>query len=106
MPTAPPRACPRCGKAGCTEHGKRNTHSRSLYQSRQWRRDSRLFLEEDPVCEDCGKTLYFGPSRKHPRKAHCDHRIPHHGDAKLFWDRRNWARRCAACHGAKTRREA
>jgi 5-methylcytosine-specific restriction endonuclease McrA len=31
-----------------------------------------------------------------------DHVIPHQGDLALFWDRRNWAPRCASCHNRKT----
>lgn len=27
-----------------------------------------------------------------------DHIIPHKGDMKLFWDRKNWQPLCAPCH--------
>jgi len=35
-----------------------------------------------------------------------DHRIPHRGDKRLFWDRNNWEPLCASCHsGHKQARE-
>jgi 5-methylcytosine-specific restriction protein A len=33
-----------------------------------------------------------------------DHFIPHRGDKKLFWDRKNWRATCDSCHNAKTAR--
>lgn len=29
-----------------------------------------------------------------------DHIIPHKGDSKLFWDRKNWSPLCAHCHNS------
>ncbi len=34
-----------------------------------------------------------------------DHKIPHKGDQKLFWDRDNWQPLCKACHDSVKRRE-
>ncbi|WP_420239986.1 HNH endonuclease signature motif containing protein [Telmatobacter bradus] len=31
-----------------------------------------------------------------------DHKIPHRGDMKLFWDKRNWRSLCHECHSYKT----
>jgi 5-methylcytosine-specific restriction enzyme A len=33
-----------------------------------------------------------------------DHFIPHRGDPKLFWDRKNWRASCQTCHNEKTAR--
>lgn len=27
-----------------------------------------------------------------------DHKVPHRGDLKLFWNRRNWQSLCKTCH--------
>lgn len=34
-----------------------------------------------------------------------DHRRPHRGDMKLFWDRNNWQSMAKECHDRKTARE-
>lgn len=34
-----------------------------------------------------------------------DHRIPHRGDARLFWDRNNWQPGCDHCHNTTKARE-
>jgi 5-methylcytosine-specific restriction protein A len=34
-----------------------------------------------------------------------DHRTPHRGDQKLFWDRKNWQGLCASCHSSTKQRE-
>jgi 5-methylcytosine-specific restriction protein A len=38
---------------------------------------------------------------------HCPrgHRVPHRGDARLFWDQNNWQPMCTPHHNAKTARE-
>lgn len=48
---------------------------------------------------------------KHPRCAMCDaaanvvdHRIPHRGDMKLFWDKSNWQSLCSRCHSSTKQR--
>jgi 5-methylcytosine-specific restriction protein A len=34
-----------------------------------------------------------------------DHIVPHGGDWKLFWDRKNWQSLCTSCHNSKTAKE-
>ncbi len=34
-----------------------------------------------------------------------DHRMPHRGDQKLFWDRKNWQGLCSPCHSSTKQRE-
>ncbi|MFD1675419.1 HNH endonuclease signature motif containing protein [Alicyclobacillus fodiniaquatilis] len=34
-----------------------------------------------------------------------DHKVPHKGDKKLFWDSKNWQPMCKSHHDAKTARE-
>lgn len=45
------------------------------------------FLKANPNCARCG-----APSSV------LHHVVPHRGDKKLFWDRKNWAAVCAPCH--------
>ena len=67
---------------------------KSLYNSREWQRLSRQFLDENYICSECPSV-----------SEHCDHIKPHGGNPKLFWDVRNWQALCASCHGKKTRKE-
>jgi len=101
MPTAPPKACTTCGRTSC----ECRTQERRQYQLRAWRRRSKQHMDEHPECVDCGRTVYRGPNRKHPRKGHVDHIKPHRGSLTLFWDTANWATRCSLCHAIKTNRE-
>lgn len=59
-----------------------------------WRKARKRFLEQNPLCADCGKFADV-----------VDHEIPHKGDEALFWDSRNWTPRCTSCHNRKTRME-
>lgn len=34
-----------------------------------------------------------------------DHKIPHKGDMRLFWDRNNWQAMAKVCHDRKTAQE-
>jgi 5-methylcytosine-specific restriction protein A len=34
-----------------------------------------------------------------------DHKVPHRGDQKLFWDESNWQAMCKPHHDAKTQAE-
>lgn len=68
----------------------------------KWQQAREQFLREHPLCEcpecQCGK-LRVTPATV------VDHIIPHKGDAKLFWDRKNWQAMAKQCHDRKTARE-
>jgi len=57
----------------------------------KWRRESKAFLArpENRLCAcGCGRTADM-----------VDHKVPHRGDMKLFWDRNNWQpMACIPCH--------
>ncbi len=68
-----------------------------LYDKRAWRRQSRAFLQCNPLCcmcEQVGKVTLA---------TLVDHIKPHGGDPGLFWDQENnWQSLCGTCHsGAK-----
>jgi 5-methylcytosine-specific restriction enzyme A len=105
LPVAPASGCrmPRCPhravRRGCCglhardleRERRQSTRHDSLYTKR-WRAESKAFLArpENAQCADCGQ-----PSEL------VDHRIPHKGDAQLFWDRANWRPSCGACNRRK-----
>ena len=70
--------------------------SRELYGSQRWRDERAEFLRQKPLCVECLKAGV----RK--RATHVDHRRPHRGDARLFWDRSNWDGLCHSHHSSKT----
>ncbi len=77
---------------------------RSLYQDPDWRRASAALLRERRWCE-CGECL------EHERAGGArlpsgivDHVVPHRGDPRLFWDRKNWRALARSCHSRKTAR--
>lgn len=100
MPIRAPRICS-CGKVvpygvicDCQLARKkafdrsRPTAAARGYGAR-WQRESREFLERNPVCKmnGCGKIARV-----------VDHITPHKGNHALFWDKRNWQPLCVPCH--------
>lgn len=84
------------------EKKKRETYRASAsergYGSR-WQKASKLFLLKHPLCAECLKRGMTTPAKE------VDHIVPHKGDMKLFWDRRNWQGLCHQCHSRKTAKE-
>ena len=68
----------------------------------KWQQAREQFLREHPLCEcpDC----QAGKLRVTVATV-VDHRIPHKGDKKLFWDRKNWQAMSKPCHDKKTAKE-
>lgn len=77
---------------------ERYTRHQRGYTNR-WARASKLYLKEHPFCE---RHLERGISRS---ATVTDHRIPHRGDMRLFWDQDNWQALCKTCHDQKTASE-
>ena len=71
-----------------------------LYGTR-WRKARLGFLVSHPLCCMCQDDGKIEPATT------VDHRIPHKGDQKLFWDKGNWQALCTSHHNAtKQRAEA
>jgi 5-methylcytosine-specific restriction protein A len=69
---------------------------------RKWQAARAQFLAAHPLCqcEECDE------GRVRLRVAQVvDHKIPHKGDPKLMWDRKNWQSMAKECHDRKTARE-
>jgi 5-methylcytosine-specific restriction enzyme A len=65
----------------------------------QWAQASKRWLAEHPLCAE-----HLRQGKVHP--AECvDHVIPHRGNRKLFWDRKNWQSLCISCNSKKTAKE-
>jgi 5-methylcytosine-specific restriction enzyme A len=111
MPARLPRACripgcpyPATDRGRCAVHAAPARAERQrfagLYGTQRWRRESRRFIAEHPLCIN---------AHRDPRctlvTELVDHVIPHRGDATLFYRKDNWAAMCRVCHGVKTRAE-
>ena len=85
-----------CHGARCTEHAHRETYkSNPIYNDRRWRKQSRLYLKQHPLCVSC---MLRG--RVQPAQA-VDHIIPHQDDQERFWNQENWAASCRSCNAHK-----
>lgn len=86
----------------CSRHAKQLDRSRGTARGRgythDWEKERAEFLRQNPWCAIKG-------SRCSKRATVVDHRIPHRGDMKLFWDRLNWQPACKPCHDSDKQRE-
>jgi 5-methylcytosine-specific restriction protein A len=67
----------------------------------RWRKAREIYLRQHPLCE-CEECRALG--RIMPATV-VDHRTPHRGDMRLFWDQSNWQAMSKRCHDRKTVRE-
>lgn len=77
---------------------QRRAASRAEYHTSRWTRESRLWREEHPLCEECKRRGLIKPAEV------VDHIIP----AEVctdFWDRSNWQSLCKDCNIAKGNRD-
>ncbi len=97
MPNAPARACS-CGRVVPSGERCRCRVARDRLRptaaargyGAKWRRESAAWLAVHPVCAYCGRPAEM-----------VDHRVPHKGDMRLFWDRANWVASCRSCNSRK-----
>ena len=111
MPYKPKTPCrhPGCaelvpaGKKYCEKHAPLHRHDRPGAAERgydaRWRKAREEFLRAHPLCEKCMQET------KITLATVVDHRIPHRGDPRLFWDMRNWQALCKHHHDQKTMTE-
>lgn len=77
---------------------------RSWYHLARWKHPKtglrmRVFIRDQFTCQMCGRI-------DGPRGLHADHKIPHRGNARLFWSEANVQTLCQPCHvGGKQREE-
>ena len=112
MPTLPKRPCsvPGCsnyalrGTGRCAEHTRMQPSELRkeidlLYKTGRWRRLRADQLRTEPLCAECLREGRLTDATE------CDHIIPHKGDKRLFFDRKNLQSLCKKHHSAKTARE-
>ncbi len=96
MPSVTSRgAClePRCpNRRPCPLHPELTAKERGYDSS--WRAARLAYLQAHPSCVTCGQPATV-----------VDHRVPHRGDKRLFWDKTNWQSMCESCHNAKAAQE-
>jgi 5-methylcytosine-specific restriction protein A len=64
----------------------------------KWREAREGYLRLHPLCVMCkamGRTIIATV---------VDHKVPHRGDMKVFWDSSNWQPLCATCHSSHKQR--
>jgi 5-methylcytosine-specific restriction protein A len=98
-----------CARPGCpvlVQSGYCATHRparpapayRSWYQTREWRSLRALVLRLKPVCPGVDGVPCGDPTTD------VDHRVPHRGDPRLFWNVGNLDAYCHQHHAVKTGR--
>lgn len=75
--------------------GDRESACTRGYGSR-WQKARARYLTKHPLCVECQK------AGKYVTATVVDHKIPHRGNKKLFWDENNWQALCKPCHDKKT----
>jgi len=74
---------------------QRGSSAKRGYGSK-WRVERDKYLRENPYCVECLKKSKYVMAKV------VDHKIPHRGDMKLFWDKSNWQSLCTYHHNRKT----
>jgi 5-methylcytosine-specific restriction protein A len=105
--------CPNLINKGgyCIEHQRQTTRQynqyvrdpdiQRLYNSTRWKHERKIFLDKHPLCE-CEECK---ANDRTISATMVDHKIPHKGDLKLFWDKSNWQAMSLEHHNAKTKKE-
>jgi 5-methylcytosine-specific restriction endonuclease McrA len=76
-------------KARKARHDEQRPTGRRRGYDRKWEKARADFLVDHPFCRVCGKPATV-----------IDHIIPHKGDMRIFWDRKNWQPLCAHHHNS------
>lgn len=66
---------------------------------RRWKAERAVFLVANPVCVGVVRGRRCGDLSRV-----VDHKVPHKGDERLFWDQSNWQALCQTCHNAHKQR--
>jgi 5-methylcytosine-specific restriction protein A len=101
-----PRCARRASRGGlCVEHGRDAARTREQlepwrewYRTEAWARLRAYALRRSPFCQ-CGE------SECRRRATVVDHRVPHRGDKRTFWNVANLQTLSKRCHDRKTGRE-
>lgn len=115
MPSKPARPCnvTRCpnlvrGRVGyCPDHidkaptgwrAKKDRDHQKIYHSPRWRRTSKQYRKENPICKHCKDKGFVTPADV------VDHIVPIQEGGEIF-DLENFQSLCHPCHNSKTAKE-
>lgn len=104
MPIRAPRICScgfrvpydvkcKCQIARKAEADKRRPNAAARGYDGSWQKARDAFIGKHSRCVMCDAAAHV-----------VDHRIPHRGDTKLFWDKSNWQSLCRRCHSSTKQR--
>lgn len=115
MPGRPAKPCgyPGCGRLvsdgtrRCEIHkgseGRQERERRGKTSERgygwEWQKARERHLAANPLCVYCEEAHIVRAATV------VDHKKPHRGDMKLFWDPGNWQSLCTNCHSSRKQRE-
>jgi hypothetical protein len=101
IPTLAPRVGYQPGDAAARDRYRTDTQPwRAWYVSKRWRKLRWQVLTEHLfTCTGCKRVVT--PSSQ----AVVDHKVPHRGDPRLFWDHANLQCLCKPCHDSVKQRE-
>lgn len=84
----------------------------------RWQKARAVHLEQHPFCVYCMREAGIVATSIEAVIIECaaravavpyasvvDHKVPHRGDERLFWDRSNWQSLCATHHSSEKQRE-
>ena len=74
---------------GSWRSGKTSTQRGYGYR---WQKARETYLLDHPLCVYCDR------QGRTTASSVVDHKVPHRGDDRLFWDRDNWQSLCKHCH--------
>jgi 5-methylcytosine-specific restriction protein A len=95
--------CPRCQpkiEAAKQDAEKMRGSAAKRGYGHKWRVEREIWLRRPE-----NRWCFYCEQKTPPKKTIAniiDHFIPHRGDQKLFWDRKNWKPACETCHNIKT----
>lgn len=107
MPSLPPHACANTwcpnlaphGQSTCAPCGRKREQARGSAAARgygrKWQGYRKRFLAKHPLCEP-----HLAMGQVVPATV-VDHKKPHKGDLRLFWDPENHRASCKPCHDAR-----
>lgn len=104
--TAMPSALPVLGSAigyqrDAHGHSKEAEPWRAWYFLAEWKRLRLVIFKRDKFTCQCG----CGVAEGRTSKLVADHKVPHRGDPKLFWDPENVQTYLKTCHDSAKQRE-
>lgn len=101
--TRNPRYCDEHVDIGKSLEAKRRERQRENSTQRgygyKWQQARKAYIAKHPLCVDCERRGLVVAATD------LDHKVPHKGDMKVFWDRSNWQSLCHPCHSRKTAAE-